>query len=149
MSRFSIIGTAGRSNAPVEKMTHELYQKMIAAAIEAINTCGVNPVILVTGGAAWSDHVAVDLFLNRDKYPLLKTQILGLELHLPAKFNLDTSRYHDTGSRDWRTNPGHTSNFYHEKFSATLGQPDGSKDRSFQELNQAIRNGAKVTVYNG
>lgn len=144
VAKFSIIGTAGRSKDPNEQMSADLYYKMIATAIEAINICSAKSVILVSGGAAWSDHVAVDLFLNRTRYPL-KVPIIGLELHLPGNLDLNTGRYVDTGSNDWRSNPGRTSNYYHEKFSSSLGDTN----RAFHELVLAVKNGAKIAAYNG
>lgn len=95
-------------------------------------------VILVSGGAAWSDHVAVELFLNKSN-----VFVKGLELHLPCSFV--NSKYLDNGMFDWKSNPGKTSNYYHQKFSVALGD----RERSFKELNQVILNDAKVVIHKG
>jgi hypothetical protein len=145
MFRLGIIGSAGRANAPQELMTAELYQVMVLRAVHEISRIPVSEIILVSGGAPWSDHVAVELFLNKDKYELIAPKIKGLELHLAAPFDEDTNRYLDTGARDWRANPGRSENRYHDLFCEKLGDPD----RSFRELRAAIDGGASVKVYNG
>lgn len=145
MFRLAIIGTAGRANAPQDQMTPELYHSMIQRAVHEISRLSANQIVLVSGGAAWSDHVAVELFLKAGEYDLIRSKIEGLELHLPAEFDDETSRYLDNGSRDWRINPGRTANDYHEKFSEKLGDTE----RSFRELAAAIENGAQVKIYDG
>ena len=67
---------------------------------------------LISGGAAWADHVAVSMFIlgNSD----------GLILELPCELT-DTGRFVDTGVRDFKKNPGGTANYYHELFSKKVG----------------------------
>ena len=101
MVRVAIIGTAGRDKqAPLSR---ELFGKMCRVAQKIINDVWkLEPatVCLVSGGAAWVDHVAVSLYLQ-NHYP-------ELELNLPCEFT--DGRYSDTGAYDWRVNPGKTSN---------------------------------------
>lgn len=65
MSPFtvSIIGTA--SNKGNQVLTPKLFDQMVNRAKSVIiNDFGLlqHDVILVSGGAAWSDHVAVELY---------------------------------------------------------------------------------------
>jgi len=64
-------------------------------------------VILVIGGAAWADHIAVNLY-NNGAYP-------NLELYLPCRY--DNCSYYDNGESHWSRNPGKISNYYHKLFS--------------------------------
>lgn len=121
---MAIVGTA----RTLPGMTDELFQKMCLHALKNVKTNH-----LVSGGAAWSDHVAVALFLA---YP----ERFTLTLHLPCKWN---GRYEDSGKYDWKTNPGRTSNIYHEQFSKAV------KRESLQDIDRAIKLGAKVQVHNG
>lgn len=111
--KIAIIGTAGRKEDGA-KMTKEIYEKMIYAVRYIIIShfgLDISKVTLVSGGAAWADHIAVNLY----NYGYVKDLIL----HLPCEWN--NGKYLDTGSRDWRVNPGKTSNYYHEQFSGKVG----------------------------
>jgi hypothetical protein len=64
MSRVAIIGTAGR-NGLVNQLSMEKFSKMVLDADQLIRD-HIGPretISLVSGGAAWSDHVAVRLFI--------------------------------------------------------------------------------------
>lgn len=98
MKRVAIIGTAGRKRMPERR--HERY--MLDAAREFLR--GREGSTLVSGGAAWADHVAVRLALE-DGWPL--------SLHLPAEFDHVCKRYTSEG---WHS-PGSVSNIWHRKFS--------------------------------
>lgn len=80
---------------------------------------------LVSGGAALSDHVAVALH-KMYGYPLT--------LHLPCKWDLGKKAFFDTGVNDWETNPGGTANFYHRKFSQTMGRDESYSLESMDAL---------------
>lgn len=105
--KVGIIGTAGRKDdAP--RMSRALYEQMYYRAHKEIRTrVAPSEVILVSGGAAWADHIAVSLRLG--KLPYKK-----LHLHLPALF-VKGKYVGGYGS------PGGTANHYHEKFSAKMG----------------------------
>ncbi|SNW61930.1 Hypothetical protein ORPV_26 [Orpheovirus IHUMI-LCC2] len=110
---IAIIGTAGRKEDG-QKMSAELYEKMIYAVKYIIIhhfKMDMGKVTLISGGAAWADHIAVNLYNNG--------YVKDLVLHLPCEWN--EGKYLDTGSRDWRVNPGKTSNYYHEQFSKKIG----------------------------
>lgn len=56
--RVSIIGTAGRGESR-EGLNAALYSKMVTAAEQWIAATVSGEVNLVSGGAAWADHIAV------------------------------------------------------------------------------------------
>eukprot|EP00047_Mylnosiga_fluctuans_P017618 m.63119 g.63119 ORF g.63119 m.63119 type:complete len:269 (-) comp7176_c0_seq1:2813-3619(-) len=138
-TRVSIIGTAGRlGNAA--RLTHTLYSAMITTATRVIETdLGLAPahVCLVSGGAAWADHVAVSLFLADRGY--------ALELCLPCPWvpgpaisGRGGPGHLERVTGDWRTNPGAAANKYHRTFSDKLGRS------SLAEIETARMRGAAI-----
>ena len=133
---ISIIGTAGRKEDK-SKMSAELYYRMVIHALTWIsNRYDTRDVTLVSGGAAWADHIAVTSFLHEN------FEWAGLELHFPAPFEealFRPDRYKTTGG---------TANFYHKYFGEKLS---GGVD-PFHTLNQiqaALDAGATSTVSKG
>lgn len=124
-----IIGTAGRDKS--QNYTVDLFNKMVSVCKYML--ANLQEITLVSGGAAWADHVAVRLYL--DGY------VSKLILHLPC--NWDNGKYYDNGSSDWRTNPGKMANNYHQKFSQILCT------NSLEEINRAIEKGAEVHIHRG
>lgn len=119
--RLAVIGTAGRDRgAPY---TRELWAAMRADLHKRIMPSDV----LISGGAAWADHLAVDAFLAG--------RCAGLELYLPAP--LQRSRL---GCSPWfdgmQPSSGTTANYYHRRFSHEVGI------NSLEEIAQAIQRGA-------
>lgn len=105
--RYAIIGTAGRDKT--KPMTPEHYKFMVVDAKRYIPK-GAH---VVSGGAAWADHVAVTLFLFG--------WASAITLHLPAPF-ID-GKFLDSGFKS----AGGAANYYHRQFSQvidrdTLGQ---------------------------
>jgi hypothetical protein len=97
--RLGIIGTAGRKDdAP--KMSRALYDRMCTIARSLIAERDYTH--LVSGGAAWADHVAVTLTLEG----LIPAP--HLTLHLPARL-IDNA--YSTSTRD-----GGVANHYHRLF---------------------------------
>lgn len=107
--KVAIIGTAGRS-LPLEFQTKDTMEAMYQHCLSKLQTLPEKPT-LISGGAAWADHLAVWLCL-REGY--------SLELFLPC-YPSSNGRFQDLGFGDWRQNPGKTANFYHENFSRVLG----------------------------
>jgi hypothetical protein len=89
---------------------------------------------LVSGGAAWADHLAVRAFLDPSR-----GLVQGLKLYLPASF--ERGRYIPDPSVQF--NPGKTSNYYHEQFSRAIGA------NTLSEIAQAAENGANLIVEPG
>lgn len=115
--KIAIIGTAGRGE-DFCRLTTFRYNRMISWCQEKITDLrhkGVEDIELVSGGAAWADHLAVLMF---------KRQIVDrLTLHLPAPF---TDRF------DILSDAGRSANFYHEQFSTKLN------GNSFENLVEVI-----------
>jgi hypothetical protein len=118
----AIIGTAGRKeDGP--KMSKALLERMVAHATDVQhNTWGLanEQVVLVSGGAAWADHVALLLYQRArsdGRHPYA-----GLEIFMPCKFISTHSTYRawDNGW-DWKVNPGWLVNKQHDSFSKAVG----------------------------
>jgi len=135
--RVAIIGTAGRGKS-LQGLDAAMYAKMVAHADKLIaeQTAG-HVVHLLSGGAAWADHIAVTLFLSH-RYPMLS-------LHLPCALAVDNGNYHynDTGNSDFRMNPGRSSNKYHREFSAAISR------NTIREIQEAAAEGAKLHIHKG
>ncbi len=136
MTTVSIIGTCGRSG----NITKELYIKMIGASITYLKSLSLDSIILVSGGAAFSDHIAVHLYLYKDRYQL---NIISLHLDLPCKFDMNTNKFDDNGNSDWKNNPGKVANYYHDKFNII------TKNNSYDELCKVINMGAEIHIHDG
>lgn len=105
---FAVVGTAGRKD-DAAKLSLQHFNAMCVVASGLIDQFKENNyeiTHLVSGGAAWADHVAVKLFLQK-KAPHLR-------LFLPCEW--DNGAFKDTGSDDFKTNPGRTANRLHKQF---------------------------------
>lgn len=129
MVTVAIIGTAGRDKQNIYTAT--LYDKMVDVVKYMIRN--LTDIVLISGGAAWSDHIAVKLYLEG--------YVSKLILHLPCNFS--NNMYEDNGKYNWYENPGRTCNAYHRKFSQIIGT------NSFNEITLAINKGAEVHIHNG
>jgi hypothetical protein len=130
----AIIGPAGRGQDG-DRMSLDVYKQMISACKRAItDDLGLvaNQVHLVSGGAAWADHVAVELFLAGD--------VAGLTLHLPCKF---VNGRFEKGDSSVLKSPGRISNELHGFFSAMLGR------NTLTDIKKAISRGAYRLVHDG
>ena len=110
----SVIGTANRDNDA--HMDATLFDRMVTAVHETICATGRSPasVQLVSGGAAWADHVAVCLFSPERGYGYG-----SLRLCLPAPWDAEKSRFVDTAPAS-KGAPGARSNQLHAIFSRRL-----------------------------
>jgi hypothetical protein len=136
MSDFSIaiIGTAGRKDdAP--RMSVGLYRWMVMRAMEEIEAIveatGNASIHLVSGGAAWADHVAVSLYL--------KGVGASLNLMLPAPFDIRQCCYIENG----QGSPGQVANYYHGVFSGHMGR------NTMEGIMAASVQGADLRVFDG
>jgi hypothetical protein len=112
MSKLAIIGTAGRGDDGKRLAADpERYRtRMLDAARKVAEL--THATTLVSGAAAWADHIAIDLFLEPPTE-------YALELELPAPLEPDDAggyRFLDKGTRDFKSNPGGVSNHYHRLF---------------------------------
>lgn len=130
MQTVSIIGTAGRKK-DLFSLDNNLYILMKNKSKEIIiEKLGLDPnkIILISAGAAWSDHIVVDLFLE----DFIKKAIL----HLPAKWDSINKKYIENNDKYWDT--GLTSNKLHYAFS------NKTKKHSLNEIDQAIKKGIQI-----
>lgn len=111
---ISIIGTAGRATDG-DRLKKDDFGTMFLAVNRICRELSREKNYeynLVSGGAAWADHLAVFSF------------ILGIPnklfLELPCYFT-EGGEFLDTGVNDYKTNPGRTSNYYHQLFSKKTG----------------------------
>lgn len=112
---IGIVGTAR------EKLTVDHYAAMFHASVDFLEPYGKPS--LISGGAAWSDHIAVSLFLHG--------KASSLTLCLPGPFN---GRF--------QGKDGSIANHYHNLFSKEIGFS------SLAGIQKAIDKGAIVTVHN-
>lgn len=127
---FSIIGTAGRKEdgKALSKKHFEAMTIVAEGLIEQFAENNYPITTLVSGGAAYADHVAVRLFLQR--------KVPHLRLFLPAKWEDGT--YSDNGQKDPFKNPGGTCNYYHKLFLNSTGI------HSLSEIQSAKLQGAEL-----
>jgi len=138
---IGIIGTAGRRK-DFYRLSEDVYILMLK---EVLRIIGDRNVHLISGGAAWSDHLAVTTFINSLANPSIPKCTLSLEL--PCVFI--------NGTFD-RSETGRISNYYHKLFSfkscrdslseiqkvINLGPPDVyvNYGKGFFERNAVIAN---------
>jgi len=101
MTTIAIIGTAGRDKT--KPMTKALWSWMITDVLSRVPK-GAE---LVSGGAAWADHLAVYLFLSG--------HASKLTLHLPAP--LVDGKFEGPSCSS-----GNVATYYHRKFSQVIGE---------------------------
>ena len=133
----AIIGTAGR-DMYTHNMDALLFQKMINKAKDVIQNewnLPLSQIHAVSGGAAWSDHVAVKLFVQSD--------IPNLTLHFPCRWNPKIDMFEDNSNVSWKTNPGGLANEYHQRYHYK------TRECSLDEIRDAIRLGATIKVHKG
>ena len=103
---LGIIGTAGRGE-DAALLTANHWRGMLTVAQTVAEVTGATR--LVSGGAAWADALAVELYL--------RGQTEELSLHLPARFDThDECPRYDNDDRC-----GAVSNRYHKAFTEVVG----------------------------
>jgi len=123
---IGIIGTAGRK-MDINKLSKSIYYKITRHARNLISGLTTDEIVLVSGGAAWVDHVSVSLFLSDFAQ--------GLILYLPAMFK--DGKYVE-GDREM--DPGSIANYYHGVFSKKMGA------NTLDGISKAIQKGAQIVV---
>jgi hypothetical protein len=115
VNKIAIIGTAGRDRNPL--LNIKLWEKMKADLRSKLSPSDT----VVSGGAAWADHLAVHAYLAN--------WCRHLELKLPAPFENDRflGNFKSAGS---------TATYYHSAFSIAIGE------NSITQISQAIEKGA-------
>jgi hypothetical protein len=121
---LGIIGTAGRG-ADGTKLTEEHFRFMCETARVLIRNHEISR--LVSGGAAWADHVAIEVYQTRLNTGLFDLKYLSL--HLPAPWDAENMRFSENVPDN---DAGKISNYYHDKFSKKRGSS------SFEDLDDVI-----------
>lgn len=129
--RMGVIGTAGRKEDQ-SRLHKEHYDKMVDATIKLMTHLKIDGenLHLVSGGAAWSDHVVVTLALTK----IIKAE--NLTLYLPAILG-DTGY---TGGDEWKLKTANTANYYHGLFSKKLGRD------TYREILDVREAGASIEI---
>lgn len=122
---LAVIGTAGRGT-DAAKLSRELYDAMYRRTQAAMSDWGARD--LVSGGAAWADHLAVRAFLNGEAETL--------RLFLPARFA-------DGRFSGPPADAARTANHYHAEFSRILGID------TLSQIEEAVRRGAVASFHAG
>ncbi len=131
-SRLAVIGSAGRG-LDGRSITRELYAAMYRLTVMTMQEHGIRH--LVSGGAAYSDHMAVLAYLNGDA--------AHLTLHLPAPFLADGADVFDVTAGGQAGQAAGTANRYHRQMESSIRVPGLSL------IAKAIEKGAAVTVSSG
>ena len=126
----------------------EFFEKMIIKVYDYITTimkqysnCQVQ---LISGGASWADHVAVEIFkrVHITKKLVFPLSIVGLVLSLPCPFS--NGQFYDNGKYAWKVNPGRLANIKHQNFSMIIGR------NTLLDITDVIQSeNCKVEVYDG
>lgn len=128
MLKIGVIGSAGRKDDS-RLLNRTVYDMMYGTLIADLMNFKGAELTLVSGGAAYADHLAVRTFLEQ---PI---PISALHLHLPSEFK--NSKF-NPNDRD-----GSTANFYHKQMERVTAID------SLLQLQLAIDKGAVVSVSNG
>lgn len=134
--KIAIIGTAGRGN-DADHLNLSAWSRMNDKARDAINGLKLTTldltVELVSGGAAWADHIAVDLFNN--------SEVAGLHLFLPSELDNTSKQF---AVKPALYDPGAISNKYHARFSKAI-----LRSNTIEDIFTAREKGAQITIRSG
>ena len=131
----AIVGPSGRD--PCNAYTHGTFRAMMDMAAKTIDGKVGLPrrdVVLVSGGSAWSDHVAVSLYLDAVQS---MSPFAGLRLYLPCAIDVKSNAFTPLDRC------GRILNKLHAQFGRTCGM------NTVGEIVMALRTGATATVSHG
>ena len=121
MVKIAVIGSAGRQKV---KLTFDQYNKMYNWLKKYLSLYKKDEIELISGGAAWSDHLSVRAYLDG---------FVGkLSLYLPCKWDFEKDQYME------KNNEGIMSNLYHKNFYKETGI------KSCEELTLCMLSGATI-----
>lgn len=130
MSCLAIIGSAGRGQDA--SLLTEAHWRMMCIIGQTV-ACTLGATRLVSGGSAWADAVAIQLYLDG--------HVEGLTLHLPCAFQMDQNDA--TWHFDRDTQEGRRLNQLHSAFSGVTDTDP------WCDIARAISKGAETTVSRG
>lgn len=128
MIRVAVIGSAGRKTDG-DKLNAILYKKIVGDFIKRVLLIQ-EPIDLISGGAAWMDHLAVVAFLKN----LLN--IKSLTLYFPCEWDKENNCFIESYF-------GGIANYYHRKFACKIGH---KRNASLKQLQKAINKGTEIIV---
>lgn len=138
---FAIVGTAGRKEDS-NRLSFNHFEAMYECASSLLKEFGESGYTVdkvVSGGAAWADHVAVKLFLEK-KVPKLK-------LCFPCQFDSASVMFDPVplseNERQRGYSTGEVTNSLHSRFSRKL------RRSSLNEILLALQQGAEAVVCKG
>ena len=127
--RLAVVGVSGQDPLDKKKLCKEHMEYMIENVycyIENVLHRKPSDIILVSGGSAWADHIAVLLYL--------KGEFSGIELYLPSRFDPKQKKYINT-------HEGRTLNQLHTECQEKTGL------NVFEDLTKTVsRKAVKVTI---
>lgn len=133
---FSIVGSAGRRD-DASKLSRKHFDAACIVAdglIDQINDSNYPLTHLVSGGAAWMDHVAVKLFLDK--------KVKNLRLYLPCYFNTGAF-FNDRTGVTKKFDIATTLHKYHRQFQIVTGI------NSLSQIQTAQNEGAELIPCKG
>ena len=138
---MGICGTAGRRD-DAKRLSKNHFEAMYECAhlmLEQFKESDYGVDTLVSGGAAWADHVAVKMFLNKE--------VPRLKLFLPCPFLAEARQYDPTPLTEKevleKRSTGEICNALHAKFSQKVGFG------SLNEILLAMQQGAEIITCKG
>lgn len=128
----SIVGTAGRKEDGA-KLNRNVFENMKTKAEALILNkfkLRKQDVLLVSGGSAWADHIAVSLWLENMYTGSPEDMYSGLRIFLPCGYdNGNTGTQFQFRQHNKRDDPGTTLNRLHNQFNSAMGNGfDSLKD---------------------
>lgn len=132
--KVGVIGTAGRKEDK-DKMSRELFLRMAGHTKQYLHEelgLKADNITMVSGGAAWADHIAVAMYL--------KDYAANLTLHLPANLQMFINNGPNRGNSYFYGNKSaDTANYYHGLMTQKCNM------HTLNQIAHAIHKGAQVT----
>jgi hypothetical protein len=135
--KIGVIGTAGRDC--LDKLDSVVYDKMAVDLRDILlDICSYSggSIELVSGGAAWADHLAVRIYLKDT------VLVESIHLYLPCVFYTYSNVFNNSKE-------GKTLNYYHSKFSSKVCDSGVDLFYSRKQLSQVIEDKANYTLIPG
>jgi hypothetical protein len=131
--RIGIIGSCGKDGKKINLIGYRRMINLTSNLIKQHQQTNDQNVVLVSGGAALSDHIAIDLFLDGF--------VNSLILYLPCEWNESQCKFMENSKNE--SDPGSIANLLHVKFGNEV------QKNTLRDIQMAIDKGAEVHIGNG
>lgn len=136
---LAIIGTAGRKE-DAKRLDKNYFSAMCTVAgnlVDGLKEINYEVTTLVSGGAAWADHVAVRLFLEK--------KVPNLRLFIPCEFEggMFSDKIAVRQPVEKGYTPAQTLNYFHKRFSLAINI------HSLSDIQIAKNEGAEILPCKG